>query len=214
MSPFETVKSNVTARQVAELYGLKVSRRGMAYCPFHNDKHPSMKVDSRFHCFGCGADGDAVDFVSRSFGLSLKDAAMKICKDFGLPYENGSYTPPVRARPRKSPEQIFKEAETRCFHTLCDYLHLLQTWKTEYAPKDPSEEWHPYFCEALNEIDHIEYLLDLLLYGDVSDRAFVITDYGRKVIEIERRINEFRSSGIARSAEGCNSYGIRSHECR
>ena len=30
MTPFETVKSNVTARQVAELYGLKVSRRGMA----------------------------------------------------------------------------------------------------------------------------------------------------------------------------------------
>ena len=64
MTPFETVKSNVTARQVAELYGLKVSRRGMACCPFHNDKTPSMKVDRRFHCFGCGADGDAVDFVS------------------------------------------------------------------------------------------------------------------------------------------------------
>ena len=214
MNTFTVVKENVTARQVAEFYGFKAKRNGMIRCPFHNDKHPSMKVDNRFHCFGCGADGDAVDFVSRSFDLSLKDAAMKICKDLGLPYETGSFTPPARARPRKSPEQILKEAETRCFHVLCDYLHLLQTWKTEYAPKDPSEEWHPYFCEALNEIDHIEYLLDLLLYGDVSDRAFVITDYGRKVIEIERRINEFKSSGTARSAEGCNSYGIRSHECR
>ena len=214
MTPFETVKSNVTARQVAELYGLKVSRRGMACCPFHNDKTPSMKVDRRFHCFGCGADGDAVDFVSLHFGLSPKDAAIKICKDFGLPYETGPYTPPARAKPKKSPDQIFKEAETKCFNVLCDYLQLLQTWKTEYAHKDPSEEWHPYFCEALNELDHIEYLLDLLLYGDVSDRVFVITDYGRKVIEIERRINEFRSSGTARSAEGCNSYGIRSHECR
>ena len=76
MTPFESVKRYVTARQAAEFYGLKVSRHGMTCCPFHNDKHPSMKVDSRFHCFGCGADGDVVDFVSRSFGLSLKDAAI------------------------------------------------------------------------------------------------------------------------------------------
>ena len=75
MTPFESVKNNVTARQTVEFYGLKVSRRGMACCPFHNDKHPSMKVDNRFHCFGCGADGGAVDFVSKYFGLSLKDAA-------------------------------------------------------------------------------------------------------------------------------------------
>ena len=33
---------------------------GMACCPFHDDKNPSMKVDQRFHCFGCGADGEDV----------------------------------------------------------------------------------------------------------------------------------------------------------
>ena len=36
-----------------------------------------MKVDKRFHCFACQADGDAVDFVSRLFGLPSKEAAMK-----------------------------------------------------------------------------------------------------------------------------------------
>ncbi len=193
MTPFEAVKSNVTARQAAEFYGLKADRHGMVCCPFHNDKHPSMKVDKRFHCFGCGADGDAIDFVSKYFGLTLKDAAMKLCNDFGLSYNTGPYRPPARDNPKKSPEQIFKETETYCFDVLCDYLHLLKQWKTEYAPKDPYEEWHPYFCEALNEIDHIEYLLDLLLYGDISDRAFVISDYGRKVKEIERRIKYFKS---------------------
>jgi hypothetical protein len=193
MTPFEAVKSNVTARQAAEFYGFKADRHGMACCPFHNDKHPSMKVDKRFHCFGCGADGDAIDFVSKYFGLTLKDAAMKLCNDFGLSYNTGPYRPPARDKPKKSPEQIFKETATYCFDVLCDYLHLLKQWKTEYAPKDPYEEWHPYFCEALNEIDHIEYLLDLLLYGDISDRAFVISDYGRKVKEIERRIKYIKS---------------------
>lgn len=44
----------------------------MACCPFHDDKHPSMKVDRRFHCFGCQADGDVIDFAARLFGLNKK----------------------------------------------------------------------------------------------------------------------------------------------
>lgn len=47
MNVFEVVKENVTARQAAEAYGLKVGRTGMACCPFHSDKSPSMKLDER-----------------------------------------------------------------------------------------------------------------------------------------------------------------------
>ena len=42
MNVFEVVKENVTARQAAEAYGLKVGRTGMACCPFHSDKSPSI----------------------------------------------------------------------------------------------------------------------------------------------------------------------------
>ena len=52
----------------------------MACCPFHDDKHPSMKVDRRFHCFGCQADGDVIDFTARLFGLSGKEAALKLAE--------------------------------------------------------------------------------------------------------------------------------------
>ena len=45
MNIFQTVKENVTARQAAEQYGLKVNKNGMVCCPFHDDRHPSMKVD-------------------------------------------------------------------------------------------------------------------------------------------------------------------------
>ena len=48
MNVFEAVKQNLTTRQAAEMYGIPVSRHGMAVCPFHNDKNPSMKVDKRF----------------------------------------------------------------------------------------------------------------------------------------------------------------------
>ena len=83
MTIFEKAKSLATARDAAEYYGLEVERNGMACCPFHEDHTPSMKLDERFHCFGCGEDGDVIDFVSRLFGLNAKEAAEKIIADFG-----------------------------------------------------------------------------------------------------------------------------------
>ena len=85
MSVFEEVKKYVTAKQVAENYGLRVNRNGMVCCPFHKDKHPSMKIDNlHYHCFGCSAHGDAIGYVAQMFGLSQYDAACKIIADFGL----------------------------------------------------------------------------------------------------------------------------------
>ena len=94
-SVFEVVKQSVTAREAAELYGIAVGRGGMACCPFHDDRHPSMKVDTRFHCFGCGADGDVIDFTARFYDLSPKEAAEKLAQDFGLSYD--SKAPPRRS---------------------------------------------------------------------------------------------------------------------
>ena len=47
----------------------------MACCPFHDDKNPSMKVDQRFHCFGCGADGDVIDFNLLEYAVLEEKAA-------------------------------------------------------------------------------------------------------------------------------------------
>ena len=45
------------------MYGIEVNRSGMACCPFHDDKNPSMKLNEEyFYCFGCGATGDVIDF--------------------------------------------------------------------------------------------------------------------------------------------------------
>ena len=61
----------------------------MMCCPFHGDKHPSMKVDSRFHCFACQADGDVIDFVGRLFQLSPYKAVEKLKNDFGMALADG-----------------------------------------------------------------------------------------------------------------------------
>ena len=44
MSIFETVKNSVNLREAAQLYGIEVNRYGMALCPFHNDRHPSLYI--------------------------------------------------------------------------------------------------------------------------------------------------------------------------
>ena len=85
---FEAVKQSVTTRQAAEHYGIHVNRNGMACCPFHHDKTPSMKLDRRYHCFGCGADGDVIDFAVALYGLGKKEAAVQLANDFGLSYED------------------------------------------------------------------------------------------------------------------------------
>ena len=48
---FVNVKAAVTTRQAAEFYGFDMDGHGMMCCPFHDDKHPSMKVDVRYYCF-------------------------------------------------------------------------------------------------------------------------------------------------------------------
>ena len=94
MNIFEAVKQSVTTRQAAESYGIRVNKNGMAVCPFHRDKNPSMKVDRRFHCFGCQADGDVIDFTAHLYNLKPKEAAEKLARDFSIHYENMGHSPP------------------------------------------------------------------------------------------------------------------------
>lgn len=90
MDIFNDVKSRVSAKTVSESYGLKIGRNGMACCPFHNDKHPSMKIDDKhYHCFGCGAHGDAIGYVAQMYGISQYEAAIKINEDFHLGIDLG-----------------------------------------------------------------------------------------------------------------------------
>ncbi len=205
MGIFDEVKKHVTVRAAMEQAGIVFNRSNMCKCPFHQDKTASMKVkpnDKKYFCFGCGEKGDAIDFVSKYYGLSLKDAAMKICQDFGLDYRPGrpykahrssgnKSNGRIRAKPAKSPEQLFMESCDHCYRVLCYYLHLLEQWKIEYAPRaDQNEDWHPLFVEACQKIVYVNYLLDILWDGTIEEKAAFLKDMGRKVKELEERISK------------------------
>ena len=187
-SVFEVVKQSVTAREAAELYGIAVGRGGMACCPFHDDRHPSMKVDTRFHCFGCGADGDVIDFTARLYDLSPKGAAEKLAQDFGFSYD--SKAPIRRSYVRQKTEaQVRKEKREHGWRVLTDYYHLLRKWEADYSPKTADEDPHPRFLEAVQKKDYMGYLLDTFLDSSTEEQDQWIAEHTAEISAIEGRVN-------------------------
>lgn len=198
MNVFQAVKEAVSTRTAAENYGIDVRRNGMALCPFHDDHEPSLKVDNRYHCFGCNADGDVIDFVGRLFDLSPKQSAEKLAHDFGISLTGleswkPEYRPSVIAK--LTAAQEYRRKEDRCYHVLCDYFRLLQDWRERYVPQPTDEDWHPRFCEALGRSDYIEYLLDELINGTYDERSAVVKGTAQMVDSLEKRIAMYREMG-------------------
>ena len=187
-SVFETVKQSVSVREAAQMYGIEVNRSGMACCPFHDDKNPSMKLNEEyFYCFGCGATGDVIDFTARLYNLSPKEAAEKLAQDFGLAYD--SQAPPRRRYVRrKSEAQKFKEDRDHAFRVLADYFHLLRKWETDYTPKTPEENPHPRFMEAIQKKDYVGYLLDFFLEDTPDEQRLWIAEHQSEIANLERRV--------------------------
>lgn len=150
MNIFETVKAAVTVRQAAEHYGLKINRSGMICCPFHDDRHPSLKLnEDYFYCFGCGAKGDVIDFVARLLDLSAYEAAQRLAADFGLDRPPSVVAQVKKYRPRVNQS---KQDELFCMNVLSGYLHLLEDWKERYAPEAPEDEPDERFVEACHKL--------------------------------------------------------------
>ena len=187
-SVFEVVKQSITVREAAEMYGIEVKRGGMACCPFHDDKNPSLKLnEDYFYCFGCGATGDVIDFTARLYNLSPKEAAEKLAQDFGLAYDSKA---PIRRTyvRRKSEAQKFKEDRNRTFRVLADYYHLLGKWEIDYSPKAPEENPHPRFMEAIQRRDYVGYLLDFFLEDSPEEQKLWIAEHQSEIANLEGRV--------------------------
>ena len=171
MNLFESVKAAATVRQAAEHYGLKIGQGNMVCCPFHADRTPSMKLnEDYFYCFGCGTSGDVIDLVAKLFNLSSYDAAKKLAYDFGIDPDK----PPAAAALRKPQYPLakaFQKEELHCQRVLCDYLHLLENWKVQYAPKSLDDTIDDRFVEACQMLDYIEDLTDILTFAELEARV-------------------------------------------
>lgn len=199
MNIFETVKSVIPVRQAAEYYGLQICKNNMTCCPFHPDKHPSMKLnDDYYYCFGCGATGDVIDLTARLFDLGKFEAAKKLASDFGIDPDN----PPAAAtlaKPKHKMIRAFREDEQYCFRVICDYLHLLESWERLYAPKTPEDTIDERFEEACQMKASIEYLADILAVGELEERVRTVKALlaDGKITDLERRMDRLLEEGEA-----------------
>lgn len=147
-------------QQVAVRYGFQPDRADCIKCPFHADRHPSLKIYTEpgrgFYCYSCGAGGSVVDFVMRLFHLNYRQALLRIGSDFGF-----SDDPPDRdAERRMQQEQAAKRIAARKYQ---DELNRLSAehctaWRTIKTAEPMSDEW----AAAVNRIDGISYRLEVM----------------------------------------------------
>ncbi|MCD8344937.1 MAG: CHC2 zinc finger domain-containing protein [Oscillospiraceae bacterium] len=166
MNLFEEAKATVSLKQAAAHYGLEPNHSGMVRCPFHEDKHPSMKLnEDYFYCFGCGASGDVIELTGRLFNLTPHEAAIKLMADFGVESSNAPIVQPRNKNTWKQDMDI-----------LFWYLRVLKHWKEQYAPKFPEDIPDRRFIEACQNLEYVSYLVDKLTFSDKDERTALMNE--------------------------------------
>lgn len=167
-----TIKERLPARLVFEHYGIHVNADGFCCCPFHGEKTASCKVypgERGWHCFGCHAGGDVIDFAQKYFGLDFRAAAARLNDDFGLGLPIGktlSRAEQAEANrrsmelKRKASERKRKreELEARWNKALEDFT-ACDIIKQNCAPVSPSSGYYDAFVYACLNVDRLWFEL-------------------------------------------------------
>ena len=143
---------------IVQRYGFQPNRAGFIHCPFHRgDKGASMKVYQKdAHCFGCGWNGDGIDFVAKMDGLSFKEAFLAL----GGTYEHedkADVRRKIKQAERRRLEKEAREAERkRQRDAAARYISALRNG-IECFPVF-SDEW----CFCQNELPKWLHRYDIL----------------------------------------------------
>ena len=202
MNIFLEVKEHLTTRQVAEFYGLQVKRNGFACCPFHEEKHPSMKLDRNYHCFGCGIGGDVIDYVSRMFGLSQYEAALKLIEEFHLPIQGKVKLDRLQKKQFREvkAEQAhlfrikdrFKKWCNQTIEKLKDCLLEIEQIGIFLKDQSPEMVFSEDYATLLHAEPVMEYWLDILCFGSIEEKQELFLKGRKEVEEVAERV---RTSG-------------------
>lgn len=154
----ELLRSRIDLVEVLSPY-LKLQRAGAAHkalCPFHDEKTPSFVInrgDNHYHCFGCGAHGDAIQFLMTHLKMSFSEAVESLADRFHVQLEEvkGDNQPkgPPKAALKDALERACQFYQFYLLHTMeghaaLDYLYsrgitldFIQQFQFGLAPKQP-----------------------------------------------------------------------------
>jgi hypothetical protein len=206
---FLEVKEYLTTRQVAEFYGLQVKRNGFACCPFHEEKHPSMKLDRNYHCFGCGVGGDVIDYISRMFGLSQYEAALKLIDEFHLPIQGKVKLDRLqkkRFREVKAEQahlfrikDRFKKWCNQTIEKLKDCLLEIEQVGIFLKDQPPEMVFSEDYATLLHAEPVMEYWLDILCFGSIEEKQELFLKGRKEVEEVAERVQTSRKHLMERN---------------
>lgn len=152
---FLRVKESVSMGQVEEYFGLKVNVRGLAICPFHQDRNPSLKIypDGKgFYCFTCGVGGDQISFAARFLGIRNGEAAKVLAEAFGIPTaEPSSYREKREAERQARRRREIREFAQYSRVSLMVYYGLLC---------EAIRERNRHFYEGLENLTWVQYMME------------------------------------------------------
>ncbi|MBY0393624.1 MAG: DNA primase, partial [Novosphingobium sp.] len=130
----------------------KAGREFKACCPFHNEKTPSFTINDEkgfYHCFGCGAHGDAIRWMTDHQGLPFLDAVKELAASAGMEVPAPDPRAARRAEEQKSLHDVMAAAQAFFVASLAeeqgaqarDYLasrgfpaHIVKEFGFGYAP--------------------------------------------------------------------------------
>jgi DNA primase len=163
---------------VMEREDIVLKRRGRDYwtnCPFHIDRSPSLKISierQRWHCFGCNAGGDVIDFIMNLKGFCFNDAL----KYLGM--NNGKPAPPdPEVERRRKIQRQYSEAITSLYDSLCQRSRELQ--KLRLLVKNTpalTDAGAILFAQRMGILAEIDWKLDILLEGTVEDHIELLKE--------------------------------------
>ena len=96
-----------------------------------------------------------------------------LAQDFGIDPDK----PPAAIalpKPERPLLKAYRQEEVHCLRVLYDYLHLLESWKVQYAPKTPADTLDDRFVEACQMLEYVEYLADLLIAAELEQRVKIV----------------------------------------
>lgn len=167
-------------KEVAEDYGFEPNKAGNICCPFHEDKTPSMKLyDDHFHCFGCGAHGDVIDFVARLNDTDALTAAKEIRDRYGLEISDKQPKASVLARLDRAKQEQEVEYFTRV---------LIQFCKIKERFLEQNNLPIPDVIQARTDIEYADAIFEMLMHTERSKRYEFIRGFSDVLRYFEQAI--------------------------
>lgn len=155
----EKIRSANPLRECLERYGIEFDRKGFAKCPFHNEKTASFRVypDNTYHCFGCGAHGDVIDFVKSVQNMSFEDACAFLDRD--ITYSEQRRIDHIK-RKKDNATDMRKKARSNYWNAFDDWK-LNEDFIMAYKPSGPDEKPNSMFLSALACRNILNYNLNV-----------------------------------------------------